>query len=174
MPRTRKTPDEADAKAFLHSLEKCPSPGDAERVEFLRSLALLDTPFEPRFDRITSLAAATFNVPISLVSLVDADRMWFKSAVGLTGRFWFRKSWTGKLVLLVEEERPRWFGRHGETRRRWRDAKFLDFAEAPMRTLLTLERAYRVEHAAGPVRVLQTALPARAPGPIVPPPAPAP
>ena len=77
-------PDEADARAFLHSLES-QSPADAERVEFLRSLALLDTPFEPRFDRITSLAATTFNVPISLVSLVDADRMWFKSAVGLTG-----------------------------------------------------------------------------------------
>lgn len=92
------------------------------------------------------------------------------SAAGLTGRFWFRKSWTGKLVLLVEEERPRWFGSPGEMKRRRRDAKLLDLAEAPMRTLLTLERTYRVEHAAGPVRVLQTALPARTPGPIVSPP----
>jgi hypothetical protein len=94
------------------------------------------------------------------------------STAGLTGRFWFRKSWTGKLVLLVEEEKPRWFGGRGEMKRRWRDAKLLDLAEAPMRTLLMLERTYRVEHAAGPVHVLQTALPARAPGPIVPPRAP--
>jgi hypothetical protein len=93
------------------------------------------------------------------------------SAAGLTGRFWFRKSWTGKLVLLVEEERSHWFGGPGETKRRWRDATLLDLAEAPMRTL---ERTYRVEHAAGPGRVLQTALPARAPGPVVPTPAPTP
>jgi hypothetical protein len=94
------------------------------------------------------------------------------STAGLTGRFWFRKSWTGKLVLLVEEERPRWFGGPGETKRRWRDAKLLDLAEAPMRTLLTLERTYRVEHPVGPARVVQTALPAGVRGTVVPPPAP--
>ncbi|QEE40931.1 MULTISPECIES: hypothetical protein [unclassified Methylobacterium] len=64
----------------------------------------------------------------------------------LTGQFWFRKTWSGKLILLVEEERPRWFSRKKLTKPRWRDARLLDLAEAPMRTLMTLERAYRAEY----------------------------
>jgi diguanylate cyclase (GGDEF)-like protein/PAS domain S-box-containing protein len=44
---------------------------------------LLDTVPEPEFDRITALAAKLFDVPIALVSLVDADRQWFKSCIGL-------------------------------------------------------------------------------------------
>jgi hypothetical protein len=49
--------------------------------------------------------------------------------MALTGRFWFRRSWKGKLVLLVEEENGRWFGRRGATKRRWRNAKLLDLAD---------------------------------------------
>lgn len=60
------------------------------RVETLRSLNVLDTSPEERFDRLTRLARRVFNVPIALVSLVDADRQWFKSCDGLaaneTGR----------------------------------------------------------------------------------------
>lgn len=67
--------------------------------------------------------------------------------MALTGRFWFRKTWTGKLVLLVEEKHPRWFGPKGSFKLRWRDAKLLDLAEQPLRTLMTLERAYRTEFA---------------------------
>ena len=67
----------------------------------------------------------------------------------LTGRFWFRRMWTGKLILLVEEETPRWFGRKRPTRVRWRDARLLDLAEAPMRALMTLERTYRADYAPG-------------------------
>ncbi|MDP4006000.1 hypothetical protein [Methylobacterium sp. NEAU K] len=77
----------------------------------------------------------------------------------LTGRFWFRKTWTGKLVLLVEDERPRWFSRGGLTKLRWRDARLLDLAEGPMRTLMTLERTYRAEYGSGPARVLQAVVP---------------
>ena len=80
-------------------------------------------------------------------------------AAKLTGRFWFRKTWTGKLVLLVEEERPRWFSRAGLTKLRWRDARLLDLAEAPMRTLMSLERSYRADYASGPARVLQAVVP---------------
>jgi diguanylate cyclase len=58
-------------------------PDEAERLELLHALNLLDTPAEPVFDRITRLVAQILNVPIALVSLVDADRQWFKSRVGL-------------------------------------------------------------------------------------------
>jgi PAS domain S-box-containing protein len=53
------------------------------RVAALRSLRILDTPAEERFDRITRVASALFDVPIALVSLVDVNRQWFKSCVGL-------------------------------------------------------------------------------------------
>lgn len=55
---------------------------DAERVAALRRLGILDTAPEERFDRHTRIAAALFRVPIALVSLVDADRQWFKSCFG--------------------------------------------------------------------------------------------
>ena len=49
----------------------------------MRTLCLLDTAAEERFDRLTHLAQSVFNVPIALLSLVDADRQWFKSRQGL-------------------------------------------------------------------------------------------
>jgi diguanylate cyclase (GGDEF)-like protein len=56
---------------------------ERQRLATLRSLKILDTPPEERFDRITRLARRVFDVPIALVSLVDADRQWFKSCQGL-------------------------------------------------------------------------------------------
>ena len=50
----------------------------------MRSLRLLDTPAEERFDRVTRVAQRVFGAPISMVSLVDQDREWFKSRQGLT------------------------------------------------------------------------------------------
>ncbi len=62
------------------------SPADEERrLATLAELAVLDTPPEPVFDAITALAAQVCEVPIALVSLVDADRQWFKANVGLPG-----------------------------------------------------------------------------------------
>ncbi|VXB12252.1 PAS domain S-box-containing protein/diguanylate cyclase (GGDEF) domain-containing protein [Massilia sp. 9I] len=49
----------------------------------LDALHLLDTPPEPVFDRVTRLASRLLDVPMALFSLVDADRQWFKSRVGL-------------------------------------------------------------------------------------------
>lgn len=57
---------------------------ESKRLETLRSLKILDTSPEERFDRLTRLAKRLFGVPISLISLVDDDRQWFKSSVGLT------------------------------------------------------------------------------------------
>lgn len=55
---------------------------EASRLEALHALNLLDTRPEERFDRFTRLAAALFDVPVALVTLVDADRQWFKSCLG--------------------------------------------------------------------------------------------
>jgi CheY-like chemotaxis protein len=61
-----------------------PVPADEERrLASLRALQILDTGPDERFDRITRLAAALFNAPIALVSLVDENRQWFKSCYGL-------------------------------------------------------------------------------------------
>ncbi len=56
---------------------------DAARVATLRSLGVLDTPPEPDYDELTLLAAQICQVPIALISLIDADRQWFKSKIGL-------------------------------------------------------------------------------------------
>jgi PAS domain S-box-containing protein len=56
---------------------------EIERLQALRAFALLDTPPEERFDRLTRLAKRIFRTRIALVSLVDADRQWFKSRQGL-------------------------------------------------------------------------------------------
>src|SRR5687768_8701894 len=62
-----------------------PFPSNEEkRIATLRSLDILDTPPEERFDRITRVAAELFGVPIALISLVDSNRQWFKSCYGLT------------------------------------------------------------------------------------------
>lgn len=63
---------------------------EKERIKDLRSLNILDTNPEERFDRLTRMARRIFDVDIALVSLVDENRQWFKSKVGLdaceTGR----------------------------------------------------------------------------------------
>jgi ribonuclease BN (tRNA processing enzyme) len=61
-----------------------PLPEDEERrIQALHDLGILDTGPEERFDRCTRIAAALFDVPIALVSLVDTNRQWFKSRYGL-------------------------------------------------------------------------------------------
>ena len=61
-----------------------PIPQDeAERLNLLHALNILDTPSEEAFDRITRLVAHILDVPIALVSLVDTDRQWFKSRIGI-------------------------------------------------------------------------------------------
>ena len=55
----------------------------ARHLEIVRHYEILDTPPEPSFDRITALASALFNAPISIISFPDRDRHWFKSHHGL-------------------------------------------------------------------------------------------
>lgn len=56
---------------------------EAERLHALITLKILDTSHEERFDRVTRMARRMFNVSISLVSLIDEDRQWFKSKQGI-------------------------------------------------------------------------------------------
>ncbi len=56
---------------------------EAERLRALESYRVMDTPPESSFDDLTTLVARILDVPIALVSLVDADRQWFKSRYGL-------------------------------------------------------------------------------------------
>lgn len=56
---------------------------EAARLVALRTLNLLDTAEEERFDRLTRMARRMFRVPVALVSLVDENRQWFKSRDGL-------------------------------------------------------------------------------------------
>ena len=56
----------------------------------------------------------------------------------LTGRFNFRRTLTGRIVLQVEEDKPVWWSRNGKTRRSYRDANVMDLAKPEMRALIDL------------------------------------
>lgn len=59
------------------------APEEIARLEAVRRYDILDSPPDGSFDRITALAARLFEVPIAIVSIVDTDRIWFKSHHGL-------------------------------------------------------------------------------------------
>lgn len=61
-------------------------PDETERMSALVACSVLDTEPELRFDRITEICRRQFDVPIAVVSLVDKDRQWFKSVLGLPVR----------------------------------------------------------------------------------------
>lgn len=60
-----------------------PPSKEERRLEALKRYDILDTPPDGAFDRVTSLASRLFSVPISIISLVDRDRIWFKSRHGV-------------------------------------------------------------------------------------------
>ena len=69
--------EETFARPSLHHRED-------ERIKDLLSVEVLDTESEEAFDSITGLIGELFNLPIVLISLVDKERQWFKSACGLS------------------------------------------------------------------------------------------
>jgi|TARA_R110002073_G_scaffold84612_7_gene201840 diguanylate cyclase (GGDEF)-like protein len=73
------------------------------RLETLRSLGILDSAPEERFDRFARMAKRLFDVPIALVSIVDENRQWFKSCFGLDVRETSRDiSFCGHAILGKE------------------------------------------------------------------------
>lgn len=65
-------------------MQKPDIPSDEKtRIDALRSLNILNSSPQERFDRITRLAKRIFGVPVALVTLIDADRQWFLSSLGL-------------------------------------------------------------------------------------------
>jgi GAF domain-containing protein len=66
------------------TLIPAPIPNDEnERIRAVQRLNVLDTPSESRFDVLTREAVAKLHVPISVISILDSDREWFKSCQGL-------------------------------------------------------------------------------------------
>jgi phosphoribosyl 1,2-cyclic phosphodiesterase len=59
---------------------------ESVRISSVQALGLLDTEPEERFDRITRVATALFNVPMATITLIDESRQWFKSCQGTAGR----------------------------------------------------------------------------------------
>jgi diguanylate cyclase (GGDEF)-like protein len=84
---------------------------EKERLKTLRSIDILDTDPEERFDRLTRMAKRVFGVSIALVSMVDENRQWFKSRAGLdaseTGRdiSFCGHAILGSDVFVIEDER---------------------------------------------------------------------
>jgi PAS domain S-box-containing protein len=58
-------------------------PNEVERLAVLREYGILDTPPDPAFDALTQLASRLCNTPIALLTLVDGERQWFKSRLGI-------------------------------------------------------------------------------------------
>jgi len=85
-------------------------PNETDRLGELESFRILDTPAEQVFDDVTFVASQVYETPIALMSLVDRDRQWFKSSVGLdvpeTHRdlaFCAHAIWDPTDVMVVED-----------------------------------------------------------------------
>jgi hypothetical protein len=79
----RETDAEVDAERRSALLAAAAAARDPERLAALRATGLLDSAPDPDFDRHVRLAAEVLNAPVALVSLVDQDRQFFKSSLGI-------------------------------------------------------------------------------------------
>jgi GAF domain-containing protein len=79
----RADPPQAHAERRQALLEAAAAVNEPARLDALRATGLLDSDIAPSFDRLARLAAHVLRAPVALVSLVDADRQFFKSCLGL-------------------------------------------------------------------------------------------
>lgn len=86
-------------------------PSEARRLDALLDYDILDTAVDARFERVVALACELWDVPMAAISLVDDERQWFKSRIGLeaseTPRAWAfcDRTIRGDAVLVVEDAR---------------------------------------------------------------------
>jgi GAF domain-containing protein len=73
----------AERAARRHQRGPATAVQDPDRLAELLQTGLLDSPAEESFDRLTRLTSTVLNVPVALVSLVDSERQFFKSCLGL-------------------------------------------------------------------------------------------
>jgi formate hydrogenlyase transcriptional activator len=85
------------------NLDIVPPQNELDRLEALRRYHILDTPPDRAFDHITEVVADLFRVPVAIVSLVDGDRIWFKSHHGLdSSETWFEPGLCLSAILSSE------------------------------------------------------------------------
>ena len=73
------------------------------RINALYQLEILDTPPDGSFNKMTELAAKIFNVPIALITMVDTDRIWFKSHFGIDDEKIDRENGLCSSAILAED-----------------------------------------------------------------------
>lgn len=80
---------------------------EAARLGEVQALQLLDTPSDIRYDSITEFAVNMLNTPISFIALIDKDRQWFKSVIGLDVKETPRDiSICGHAICIVKSRLP--------------------------------------------------------------------
>jgi hypothetical protein len=85
--------------------------------------------------------------------------------MSLTGRFCFRRTFWGKVVLCVEEEKKSWFGKDAAPKTRWRDATLIDLTDHALRGLLELrDNATSSAQQQRPIELERSRLPKAAAG----------
>jgi len=102
---------EKESTAPRHASADAPGPAldEAARARATRATGLFDTPAHSHYDRIVRVAALLTEVPIALVSLLDEERQWFKSRIGLsiteTPRSWAFCNYTiqDNKIMIVED-----------------------------------------------------------------------
>jgi GAF domain-containing protein len=82
LPNAARGPDGTERRQALLDAAAAAAE-DPDRLDALRGTGLLDSDVTPEFDRLARLAAHVLNAPVALVSLVDAERQFFKSCLGL-------------------------------------------------------------------------------------------
>lgn len=90
-------------------LASATSSREQDRLAAVRRYQILETPPEERFDRIARIAKRWFEVPIALITILDEDREWFKSAIGVDRRevdreiAFCKHTIQGESIMVVED-----------------------------------------------------------------------